>query len=89
MDDLLQTQMEQHKFNSVVIQLLLEIESRQRASILWLAQLASPQSGLAVVDIVNRIETASSEMRIESAKSLYAQFGQIHPDILDLLNPDK
>lgn len=81
-EDILMNTAKQEQFNSLMIQLMLDIKSRQIALQMFIASRMDGD-----MEAMNRIEEVASELRIDAVKELYSQFGEIHPDIMDLLNP--
>ena len=90
MGEIINTHIEQNDFNALVLQMLMNISSRQRAYHLKIAETIltlrgeniSPEN---LISLDSQLEKLAEGLRIGEVEQLYSQFGQIDPEIYKLL----
>lgn len=77
--------------NMLIMQMLLEINSRQLALQGVLVTMLSEHYGTDAKAILQAIEDRAAALRVDFVTDTYGQFGEISPEILDLLKkpPDR
>lgn len=86
-EEVYRNSMPQEQFNTLILQMILNIQSRQAAYNMKLAEWLGGEDVDEIVRQFKVMEDMASKYRVDSLTDLYRQFGDIHPDILELLNP--